>query len=67
MLADCSRCGIKFELARTKRKIGCLYGAGTYVDYFPAEDVCDKCAIEEISADYNIGQEEIENMGSGWD
>lgn len=67
MIIDCSRCGAKFELAPAKRKIGRLYGAGTYADYFPAEGVCDKCAIEEISADYGTGEEEIEHMGSGWD
>ena len=67
MIVICSRCGVKFELARTKRKIGRLYGAGTYSDYFPTDDVCDKCASEEISADQGTGEEEIENTGSGWD
>lgn len=67
MVTICARCGAKFELDRTKRKIGRLYGTGTYCDYFPADDVCDKCAVEEISADYGSGQEDLENMDSGWD
>lgn len=66
-MCTCSRCGVNFDLIRTKRKIGHLYGAGTYGDYFPVGDVCDKCAIEEISCDYGTGEEEKENMGSGWD
>ena len=67
MIVTCSRCGTSFDLVRAKRRVGRLYGAGTYGDYFLAEDVCDKCAIEEISADYGTGEEEKENMGSGWD
>lgn len=59
--------GAEFELASTKRKIGRLYGAGSYSDTFSSEDVCEKCASEQMSADYGVGEEEIENMGSGWD
>lgn len=63
----CSRCGAEFDSARAKRRIGRLYGAGTYGEYFPAEDVCDKCAIEEISPDYGSGADQIDDMGTGWD
>lgn len=63
----CSRCGAEFDLTRAKRRIGRLYGAGIYDDYYENGDICDNCAIEEISADYAEGEEIIKNMGSGWD
>lgn len=66
-METCSRCGAEFNLVRAKRRIGHLYGAGCYDDYFPCGDVCDACAIKEISPDYGIGEDQIEDMGSGWD
>lgn len=66
-METCSRCGSEFDLGSARRRIGHLYGAGTYNDYFPGGDVCDDCAIAEISADYGTGAEVIEDMGSGWD
>lgn len=63
----CARCGIEFDLVRAKRRIGRLYGVGTYNEYFPGGDVCDRCAIEEISPDYGSGEDQIDDMGSGWD
>jgi len=66
-MEKCSRCGAEFDLTRVKRKIGRIYGAGEYNDYFPGGDVCDRCAVEEMSADFGAGEEDKENMGSGWD
>lgn len=67
MTVTCSRCGENFDLTRAKRRIGRLYGKGPYTRYYSDESVCGSCAMEEISADYGTGEEEIENMGSGWD
>lgn len=66
-MATCLRCRTTFNLIYAKRRVDHLYGAGIYDDYFPDGDVCDKCAIEELSCDYGTGEEEIGNMGSGWD
>ena len=63
----CSRCGCEFDLSYAKRSIGRRYGSGTYDDYYPDGDVCEDCALEEVSADYNAGAEIIELMGTGWD
>ena len=63
----CERCGAIFDKSSAKRTIGHTYGAGTYDDYYPNEDVCVDCAIEEISADYATGAEIIDLMGTGWD
>lgn len=63
----CSRCGAEFDLGSVKREIGRMYGVGIYNDYFPEEEVCTNCAVSEISADYEIGGEIIEDMGPGWD
>ena len=63
----CSRCGSVFDLGAVKRRIGRLYGAGSYDEYYSDGDVCDSCAIEEISADFGSGEDLIEDMGSGWD
>lgn len=65
-MAICSCCGSDFDVSHVKRVINCTYGAGTYSDYYPDEDVCDECATEEISADFNVGEEELELMGD-WD
>lgn len=67
MLFICSRCGEKFDLTRAKQRIGRLYGTGVYDEYYPADKVCDSCAIMEISSDYGSGEETIDDMGSGWD
>lgn len=63
----CSRCGNEFDLTHAKRRVGRSYGAGIYDHCFPDGDVCEKCAEEEISADYGVGCELKEDMGSGWD
>lgn len=63
----CERCGEEFDLTSAKISIGRSYGAGVYDDYYPDGDVCMECAIEEISADYATGAENIELMGTGWD
>lgn len=66
-MATCCRCGNDFDLSSARRSIGCRYGSGTYNDYFPEGDVCEACADEQISCDYNTGAEIIELMGTGWD
>lgn len=63
----CSICGVEFDPGNVKRKIGRMYGPGTYSDYFPDEEVCASCAIVEMSPDYGSGEDQIEDMGSGWD
>lgn len=66
-MATCSRCGREFDLSTARRSIGRSYGAGIYNDYYPDGDVCENCAVEQVSADYNTGQELKRLMGSGWD
>lgn len=63
----CSMCGAEFDPGSVKRKIGRMYGPGTYSDYFPDEEVCASCAIVEMSPDYGTGEDQIRDMGSGWD
>ena len=65
-MAKCAICGRKFDLEHARRVIGASYGAGTYNDYYPDGDVCECCAIEEISADWNAGAEIADMMGSQW-
>ena len=66
-MAKCVRCGIEFDVSYARRIIGHSYGVGAYNEYYPEGDVCEDCAIEEISADYNAGAAIIELMGTGWD
>ncbi len=66
-MAICSRCGNEFDLSYARRSIGQGYGAGTYNDYYPDGDVCEDCAVEEISCDYATGAEIKELMGTSWD
>ncbi len=66
-MAIWSRVGRVFELSLARRSMWHSYGAGCYNDYYPAGDVCEYCATEEISADYYQGAENIELMGTGWD
>lgn len=63
----CKRCGCEFEAVHARRSIGRQYGAGTYDDYYPEANVCEHCAVLEISADVGAGEEFPELMGSGWD
>lgn len=66
-MTKCVRCGREFDVSYARRSIGRRYGAGLYNDYYPEGNVCEDCATEEISADYNAGAEIIELMGTGWD
>lgn len=66
-MAKCVRYGREFDVSYARRSIGHSYGAGSYNDYYPDGDVCEYCATEEISADYNAGAELRELMGTGWD
>lgn len=63
----CSICGAEFDLHRVKRNIGRMYGRGVYDNYYSDGNICESCAIEEISADYGVAEELKEDMGSGWD
>lgn len=38
-----------------------------YNEYYPNGDVCESCAVEEISCDYATGAEIKELMGTSWD
>ncbi|HUM85194.1 MAG TPA: hypothetical protein PLN48_15755 [Lachnospiraceae bacterium] len=66
-MAKCVRCGREFDVSYTHRSIGQSYGAGSYNDYYPDGGVCEYCAAEEISADYNAGAELKELMSDSWD
>ena len=44
-----------------------IHRKGTYDDYFSASDVCESCAVEEISPDFGTGGEDMENAASHWD
>ena len=66
-MSICSRCGEEFDLTYAKKSMGRMYGAGVYDDYYPEEDVCRSCALEEISADYATGAELMELMQGHWD
>ena len=66
-MAICVRCGREFDVAYARRSIGHRYGAGSYNDYYLEGDVCEYCATEVISADYNAGAELKELMGTSWD
>ncbi|WP_206538479.1 hypothetical protein [Kandleria vitulina] len=66
-MAKCVRCGREFDVTYARRSIGQSYGARSYNDYYPEGDVCEYCATEQMSADYNAGVELNELMGTGWD
>ena len=66
-MEKCARCGREFDVSHARRCMGRNFGAGTYNDYYPDGDICEYCAMEQISADYNAGAELIELMGTGWD
>jgi len=66
-MPTCKYCGREFNLGYARRSIGQRYGAGTYNDYYSDADVCENCAVEEISCDYATGAEMMELMGAGWD
>lgn len=67
-MATCSRCGCEFDLSFAKRSIGQRYGAGTYDNYYPDEEVCDSCAIEQIGTDFAAGEETLRLARMcGWD
>ena len=53
----CKFCGEEFELS----------DARIYNEYYPNGDVCESCAVEEISCDYATGAEIKELMGTSWD
>ncbi len=66
-MPKCSRCGNDFDLTYARRSMSRNFYAGVYNDYYPDGDVCEECALEEISADYNAGAELKELMGPSWD
>ena len=66
-MAICSRCGKEFDAGYARQLMGIRYGAGSYNNYYPAGDVCEDCAGEEMGADYATGQEIRELMGDSWD
>lgn len=66
-MSTCKFCGEEFELSGVRRRIGRSYGAGIYNEYYPDGDVCERCAVEEISCDYATGAEIKELMGISWD
>ena len=59
-------CGEEFELSGVRGGIGRCCGAGVYNEYYPNGDVCESCAVGEISCDYATGAEIKELMGTSW-
>ncbi len=66
-MAKCCRCGAEFDVEFARRSIGQSYGAGVYNNYFPSGDVCIDCATLQVSADFGVGQELMDEMGRDWD
>ena len=52
-MAVCIECGKEFE--------------GVYDDQYPDANVCYDCALPDISASWGTGEDQIKDMGSGWD
>lgn len=65
-MAICVRCGREFDVSTARRILGRNYGAGTYNDCYPDGDVCEDCALDEVSGGYATGAELKELMGSSW-
>lgn len=65
-MAKCVLCGREFNVSTARRSIRRSYGAGTYNAYYPDGDVCEYCAIEEVSADYATGAELKDLMADSW-
>ncbi len=66
-MATCKCCGEEFDVSEARRVIGRRFGAGTYNDQYPDNDVCIGCASAEISAALGTWDELRDLMGPGYD
>ena len=66
-MAICIECGKEFDVTAVRRKFRREYTKGIYDRCYPDADVCYSCALLDISAIWGSGEEQIEDMGSGWD
>ena len=66
-MAVCIKCGCEFDVSFVRKSIGERFGADVYNEYYPEGDVCDNCALEEISTDAATAVEIAELMGDTWD
>lgn len=65
-MAICSECGCEFDISEARRVFGALYGAGTYNNWYPNNDVCPYCARSETDDFMEAGAEIAELMGDAW-
>lgn len=63
----CVVCGEKFDLTAVRRKFSREYFKGVYDQYYPDANLCYNCALPDISASWGTAEDQIEDMGSGWD
>lgn len=66
-MAICIECGKEFDVATVRRKLSREYYKGIYDDQYPDGNVCYSCTLLDISANWGNGEDQIEDMGSGWD
>lgn len=66
-MAVCIECGKEFDVAAVRRKLSLEYYKGVYDDQYPDANVCYDCALPDISASWGTGEDQIKDMGSGWD
>jgi len=66
-MAVCIECGKEFDVAAVRRKLSREYYKGVYDDQYPDANVCYDCALPDISASWGTGEDQIKDMGSGWD
>lgn len=63
----CAVCGEEFDLTAVRRKFSRQYFKGVYDQYYPDANLCYSCALPDISASWGTAEDQIEDMGSGWD
>lgn len=66
-MAICIMCGEEFDLPTLRRKFSRKYFKGVYDQYYPDANLCYSCALPDISASWGTAEDQIEDMGSGWD
>lgn len=66
-MALCIICGEEFDLTTVRRRFSRQYFKGIYDQSCPDANVCYDCALPDISASWGMGEDQIEDMGTGWD
>lgn len=66
-MAICTVCGKEFDLTSVRRRFSREYAKGIYDHCYPDANICYSCALPDISASWGTAEEQIEDMGSGWD